>query len=230
MAVRSGTFKTGPALLTLVRTAVFAQSSSRFNDSTPYDPLDDSFGLLDKSEERWERFAERIDRLNRQADVGTAYKVLFVGRHGEGWHNVGERKYGTKAWDSYWSMLEGDGEIKVRCAQVADIFAPLTCCVSQWGPDPLLTPLGERQAARVNSVWKRELGDGAPLPQSFYSSPLSRAASTLEITWSDILEERHYHKKPLIREHLRYVRTSLGTEDLANLRVLRSETMGVHTC
>ena len=27
------------------------------------------------------------------------YKVLFLGRHGEGVHNVAERRYGTKAWD-----------------------------------------------------------------------------------------------------------------------------------
>lgn len=107
-----------PAWLTLLRTAVFAQSSPHFNESASYDPLDDSFGLLDKSEERWDRFIERIDRLNREADARTAYKVFFVGRHGEGWHNVGERKYGTEAWNSYWSLLEGDGEIKVRCVSL----------------------------------------------------------------------------------------------------------------
>lgn len=26
-------------------------------------------------------------------------KVLFLGRHGQGWHNVAEAKYGTHAWD-----------------------------------------------------------------------------------------------------------------------------------
>lgn len=122
----SGALQTTLALLTPFATTVFAQSSAHFNDSAAYDPLDDSFGLLDKSEERWQRFAERIDRLNREADVGTAYKVFFVGRHGEGWHNVGEKKYGTEAWDNYWSMLEGDGEIKVRFARDADNFALLT--------------------------------------------------------------------------------------------------------
>jgi hypothetical protein len=25
--------------------------------------------------------------------------VLFLGRHGEGVHNVAEKRYGTKAWD-----------------------------------------------------------------------------------------------------------------------------------
>ena len=30
---------------------------------------------------------------------GESYKVLFLGRHGQGWHNVAETKYGTKAWD-----------------------------------------------------------------------------------------------------------------------------------
>jgi hypothetical protein len=27
------------------------------------------------------------------------YKVLYMGRHGEGYHNVAEAFYGTPAWD-----------------------------------------------------------------------------------------------------------------------------------
>jgi hypothetical protein len=27
------------------------------------------------------------------------YKVLFMGRHGEGWHNAAESFYGTPAWN-----------------------------------------------------------------------------------------------------------------------------------
>jgi hypothetical protein len=31
--------------------------------------------------------------------------VLFLGRHGEGYHNVAEAKYGTAAWDVRISSL-----------------------------------------------------------------------------------------------------------------------------
>lgn len=54
------------------------------------------------------------------------------------------------------------------------------------GPDPLLTPLGESQAKSANQGWKEQVKDGVPLPQTFYSSPMRRSASTLEITWRDI--------------------------------------------
>jgi hypothetical protein len=30
---------------------------------------------------------------------GIQYKVLFMGRHGEGWHNAAESFYGTPAWN-----------------------------------------------------------------------------------------------------------------------------------
>lgn len=58
------------------------------------------------------------------------------------------------------------------------------------GPDPVLTPLGESQARSANTGWKVQIKDGVPLPQALYSSPLRRAAHTLEITWSDILLNR----------------------------------------
>lgn len=41
-----------------------------------------------------------------------------------------------------------------------------------------------------------------PLPMSLYSSPLSRSAKTLKITWGDILIEPK-GVRPLVREHLR---------------------------
>ena len=74
------------------------------------------FGLLDDSPERWKTFQARIASLNSAAAPGTAYKVFFFSRHGEGVRecscirpdsscqahycllsedNVGERKYGT---------------------------------------------------------------------------------------------------------------------------------------
>jgi hypothetical protein len=67
--------------------SVFHQSSPNFN-GTSYDPLKHSFGLVDSSKERWSRFQTEVDKLNEESDKHTAYKVFFVARHGQGWHNV----------------------------------------------------------------------------------------------------------------------------------------------
>ena len=76
------------------------------------------------------------------------------------------------------------------------------------GPDARLTPFGLKQAQIAHDSWVIELGRGAPLPQTFISSPLSRAASTLNITWSgiDLLSA-----SPVFQEQYR-------------------ETIGLHTC
>lgn len=47
----------------------------------------------------WQRFAKHVERLNRAAADGETYKVLFVTRHGQGYHNVMEAKVGTAAWE-----------------------------------------------------------------------------------------------------------------------------------
>lgn len=117
--------------------AVFIQSSPSFPSDDPnYDPLRDSFGLVDKSPSRWKRFKRAIERLNEESDERTSVKVLWVARHGQvrfplpypscvpltdwrsphpqGYHNVAETKYGTPEWDRYWSKLDGDGELTAR--------------------------------------------------------------------------------------------------------------------
>jgi len=125
------------------------------------------FGLLDDSPRRWDNFRTKVDQLNQES--GTAvYKVFILGRHGQGYHNVGEEKYGTKAWDDYWSKLNGDDELT-------------------WGPDPLLTPLGQAQAGEASYAWNIELKHGIPFPEKFLSSPLKRALDTLKTTF---IEER----------------------------------------
>lgn len=87
------------------------------------------------------------------------------------------------------------------------LFVELTSS-SQWGPDPHLTPRGVLQASAVNVAWKEQGEAGVPFPQTLYSSPLSRAASTLRITWEDILIKPQ-GVSPLFREHLRCVAKSL---------------------
>lgn len=51
-------------------------------------------------ETQWERFAQYVKHLNRNTSRDkTRYKVLVMGRHGEGWHNAAESYYGTPAWN-----------------------------------------------------------------------------------------------------------------------------------
>ncbi|KAI9818670.1 MAG: hypothetical protein M1826_001351 [Phylliscum demangeonii] len=74
-----------------------------------------SFGLIDRAYDteepssdaegkktQWQRFRLYVEHLNAQCDEArtTAYRVLFVGRHGEGYHNLAETRYGAKEWDA----------------------------------------------------------------------------------------------------------------------------------
>lgn len=146
------------------------------------DTLDASFGLKDTSADRWNKLIDTINQLNDSSEDHIAYKLIFIARHGEGVHNVAEAIYGTPAWNSYWSHLNGDDNLV-------------------WGPDPALTALGETQALDVNATWKREQVAGIPLPSSFYSSPLQRATNTLQLTWGDVQLDKGI--LPLIMEDLR---------------------------
>lgn len=150
-----------------VVTGIFAQDDPTLSNDNN-NALNSSFGLIDQSENRWRNLSSYIDTLNSKADNLTAYKLIYIARHGEGYHNVAEMTYGTSAWNCHWSELRTDGNIT-------------------WGPDAALTPNGINQALSANSAWKQEIPDGVPLPQSLYSSPLQRSAKTLFRTWSDIL-------------------------------------------
>jgi len=176
----------------------FAQDDPNANASA-IGPLPDRFGLLDSSPGHWENFKLKIENLNSECDPNDSVKVLFLGRHGEGYHNVAEAKYGTPAWDDYWSKLDGDGTIT-------------------WGPDALLTPLGVQQAQAAHDKWLNEIPSGIPVPTVFYSSPLSRAARTLEITWTGITLPNSSHHGDLYPSHKVLV--------AENCR----EVYGAHTC
>ncbi|KAF7313103.1 hypothetical protein MKEN_00996200 [Mycena kentingensis (nom. inval.)] len=139
------------------------------------------FGLLDASEDRWPKFLASLAHLNETATDGSMYKLFFLGRHGQGYHNLAANKYGKTLWDAHWTKLQGDGEII-------------------WGPDPELTPLGEEQARYAHAVWKTELAAGAPLPQRAYCSPLTRALETHQIIYSGL---GFLVSTPLVMEDLR---------------------------
>lgn len=73
-----------------------------------------NFGLINKTYSgypsenltQWQQFIQVVNSLNADADLNTVYKVLFLGRHGEGFHNTAESYYGTPAWNVRQKHLE----------------------------------------------------------------------------------------------------------------------------
>ncbi|CAH6723158.1 probable phosphoglycerate mutase Pmu1p [[Candida] jaroonii] len=130
----------------------------------------------------WEELFDQLSTLNEQANENECYKVLFLARHGQGYHNVANSKYGQKAWDEKWSMVDTDGEIT-------------------WGPDPKLTELGINQAIENGKAWEKQLRNGCEIPTKWFTSPMSRSIDTMVHTWEKIVDLKE--KKPLIMEDLR---------------------------
>ncbi|KAF2203175.1 phosphoglycerate mutase family protein [Delitschia confertaspora ATCC 74209] len=173
----------------------FLQSEDA-TDSKKFDFKKQNFGLIartydtdsksDRYGEQWQRFENYVRHLNKKSGKDVQYKVIFLGRHGQGYHNVAESKYGTPAWDCYWSKLDGaDG---------------LT-----WA-DANLTELGMGQAAEVHELWESLLlkeGGGIPTPETYYVSPLSRAIETADITFEGLKLPKHQAYKPIVKELLR---------------------------
>lgn len=112
------------------------------------------------------------------------YKLIYAGRHGEGYHNVANDKYGPM-WDEKWSHEFGDGNLT-------------------WGPDPELTPLGVQQARAIDDEWRRLLVpdnlDQPPVPTRLISSPFRRSAVTLLTAWNHVRTKGLLPVTPVIRE------------------------------
>lgn len=105
--------------------------------------------------------------MNSAAPPNTVYKVLFMGRHGEGYHNVAESAFGTPAWNCYYAQLPGNGTLFWEDAQ--------------------LTPTGNFQAEIAHNFWKNRIRiERIPFPRSFYTSPLQRCLATANITFGDL--------------------------------------------
>jgi broad specificity phosphatase PhoE len=160
----------------------FMQSEDSTDDTT-FDFKKSNFGLINKDydtdtskdQEQWKRFSTHIRHLVAQ---DSNIKVLWLGRHGQGWHNVAEAKYGTKAWDCYYSALDG--------------FDSIT-----WA-DANLTTLGQQQALAANLLWKQQIPHGIPVPETYYVSPLTRTVETADLTFKGIDGLTNY--KPYIKE------------------------------
>ncbi|KAK6205593.1 phosphoglycerate mutase [Scheffersomyces amazonensis] len=164
---------------------VFKQSLNS-TDETSFNYLDENFGILHS----WDDIITKLNTLNKNIEdkTKTQYKLLFLSRHGQGYHNLAHAKYGNDAWNDYWSKLNGDGKIV-------------------WGPDPLLTDLGKSQAKENSEFWKQQLRNNKNKnqdlikPTAFFVSPLSRSIDTLIGTWGDIIDIKAI--KPLIQDNLR---------------------------
>jgi broad specificity phosphatase PhoE len=121
----------------------------------------------DRSFTQWQKLEFYVNSLNLRSGKDVDYKVLFLGRHGEGYHNVAETYYGTPAWNCYWSIRDGNGTVT-------------------WA-DAKITPIGVAQAQIAANFWASRIKlQKIPLPQSYYTSPLTRCLQTANITFSQL--------------------------------------------
>ena len=148
-------------------------------------PSDPSYPSDEPKPTLWQRFYHHLASLNADAPHDTSYRLLFLSRHGQGFHNVAETYYSTEAWDCYWSALDGNGTIT-------------------W-LDAHLTPLGQGQARTASNFWASQIQDQKmTTPGSYYLSPMDRAIETADITYRELkFPEGSAPYNPLIKEMLR---------------------------
>ncbi|KAI5271177.1 phosphoglycerate mutase-like protein [Aureobasidium subglaciale] len=151
-----------------------------------------NFGLINQTYEtdsssdgaltQWQRFNNLLKHMNSEAPKNVEYKLLFIGRHGEGYHNAAQTYYGTPAWNCYWSQQTGNS-------------------TNSW-QDADLTPAGTAQALKANKFWSQQLlSQKIQPPQSFYVSPLTRCLKTANLTFSGLSAISNFI--PTIKEYIR---------------------------
>lgn len=122
---------------------------------------------VESSKTQWQKFAAHLQNLIATAPPGTTYKLFYLARHGEGDHNVAEALYGTKAWDDYWSKLDGDGKL--------------------YWVDAHLTAVGEQQARDAGAFFAKQFAEEKmPVPDAWVASPLMRCLKTAELEWAGL--------------------------------------------
>ncbi|KAI1463956.1 phosphoglycerate mutase-like protein [Daldinia caldariorum] len=132
---------------------------------------------------QWERFVHYLESSNKNANDGVQYKLIFLIRHGQGYHNLKEAEVGRQQWESYWSHLDGDGN-------------------TVWA-DSHLAEKGKQQAQALNDFWRNAITAGMPTPQRYYTSPLTRCLETTSITYSGLDVPADHPFRPIIKENLR---------------------------
>ncbi|KAH6975968.1 histidine phosphatase superfamily [Ilyonectria sp. MPI-CAGE-AT-0026] len=142
----------------------------------------------------WVRFAAYVKWLNETTPDNVVYKVLYLTRHGYGYHNKKHAEVGTVEWDSKVSFLNGDDK-------------------ETWF-DAHLTDVGIQQARDLNTFWTDLIAtDGAPLPQTLFTSPLARCLQTTEYIFGPLMVAHTRPFQPIVKELLRE-RITLHTCDL----------------
>ncbi|KAG6004282.1 hypothetical protein E4U43_000766 [Claviceps pusilla] len=132
----------------------------------------------------WKRFAHYVRCLNRDAPSHTVYKVLYLTRHGCGYHNQKHAEVGTEAWNEHRSLLDGDGD-------------------SAWF-DSFLNEIGIQSVKELGQFWLDAVqNDGLPIPQTLYTSPLARRLQTTDHVFSRPMEVHRPPFQPIVKEHLR---------------------------
>ncbi|KAF2672311.1 phosphoglycerate mutase family protein [Microthyrium microscopicum] len=157
---------------------LFVQEYPSVNANPP-DFADDYLGLLKRSYEtdqihdptsstaEWDRFAYYVQHLNQISGSSEQYKVLYLGRHGEGYHNIAPKLFDQECFRCYWQTQEGSGNIT-------------------WA-DASLTLTGVQQAERARDFWTTATDmDKIPAPEKFYSSSLARCLQTSNITFAGL--------------------------------------------
>ncbi|KAF3914727.1 hypothetical protein AA313_de0208326 [Arthrobotrys entomopaga] len=171
----------------------FLQDDPATNPAT-FDYTASNFGLIDKSyptddesssrKTPWQRFNYYVDQLNHGSGNNVQYRLLFIGRHSQGYHNAEESLVGTPAWNCYWAELHGNS-------------------TAVW-EDPSLTPFGESQTVKAHNYWQRliETQKITP-PDTYYVSPLARCLETANITYAGLPLNSRHPFIPTIKELLR---------------------------
>ncbi|EED15328.1 conserved hypothetical protein [Talaromyces stipitatus ATCC 10500] len=129
---------------------------------------------------QWAGFEQQVRTLNGEAGPNVQYKVLYLGRHGEGFHNVAQNWYGDEAWDCYWSMQDGNE-------------------TSTWS-DAKLTEVGKAQAQTAHDAWWKQIENEIPFPEIFYVSPLNRCLQTAFITFYGLEKDIVKPFTPTVKE------------------------------
>ncbi|KAL4941618.1 hypothetical protein BDV06DRAFT_178788 [Aspergillus oleicola] len=180
--------------------SIFAQSLPE-TDPAKFDYATSNFGLIersypsdpsssappdDKTQTQWHRLSTYITHLNTTSPANTTYKLLILGRHGQGHHNVAESRYGTVLWDCKYSLLDGDEN-------------------GSWF-DARLTEVGKDQARVAHEAWRGQIEHGIPKPGGYYVSPLLRCCETAAITFEGLGEKLGFADgvfRPVVKELLR---------------------------
>ncbi|KAI0129440.1 histidine phosphatase superfamily [Xylariales sp. AK1849] len=174
----------------------FFQQDDSATDADTFDYTTSSFGLLNRTyltdeefdpagtKTQWQRFESYVNTLNVEADSTTQYKVLFMGRHEEGYHNAAETFYGTPAWNCYWAEQDGNATVT-------------------WA-DAYLTEVGIAHTTKANNFWKSQLAaQKMPAPRSYYTSPLNRCTVTANLTFNGLDLPAEYPFVPTVKELFR---------------------------